>query len=79
MMNETNVPAPEAYHLPPTRYVPNSPLPLLVYRDVLPKPVTVESSQKFVEQHGWDRKVSNPGIYYGRGHQVGHDRYCMIG
>lgn len=50
MMNEANVPAPEAYYLPPTRYVPNSPLPLLVYRDVLPKPVTVESSQRFIEQ-----------------------------
>lgn len=54
MANST--PSPEVYFLPPTEYVPNSPLPLLVYRGALPQPVTAESCQAFVEKHGWSRK-----------------------
>ncbi|KAH6986463.1 hypothetical protein BKA56DRAFT_613833 [Ilyonectria sp. MPI-CAGE-AT-0026] len=78
-MNEANVPAPEAYYLPPTRYVPNSPLPLLVYRDVLPKPVTVESSQRFVEQHGWDRKGHVWEAFYKRHfHPNSHECYGVV-
>lgn len=57
LMMENNALAPEVYYLPATKYVPNSPLPLLVYRNALPKPLTVESAQEFVESHGWTRKV----------------------
>ncbi|KAH6873427.1 hypothetical protein B0T10DRAFT_533290 [Thelonectria olida] len=54
-VSERILPAPEAYTLPPTEYVPNSPMPYLVYRNVLPLPVTETSCQEFIEQHGWTR------------------------
>ncbi|RJE21480.1 hypothetical protein PHISCL_06175 [Aspergillus sclerotialis] len=47
---------PQTYILPPTPYAPNSPLPVLVYRKALPEPVTEESSQKFIEENGWERR-----------------------
>lgn len=55
------VSAPEAYILPPTAYVPNNPMPYLVYRNVLPQPITVESAQALIEQHGWGKAVSSGG------------------
>lgn len=48
---------PEQYILPPTPHVPNSPLPVLVYRNVLPPSLTVDSVQKFIERNGWKRQV----------------------
>lgn len=51
------MPQPETYLIPPTAYVPNSPLPVLVYRDVLPGPRTEASVQKFIQGNGWERKV----------------------
>lgn len=52
---------PEKYILPPTSYVPNSPLPVLVYRNVLPFPRTEQTVQDFIELHGWERKVGTDG------------------
>lgn len=50
----------ETYTLPPTPYVPNSPLPVLVYRNALPTPVTETSTQRFIEGNGWERQVCKP-------------------
>ncbi|RMJ26042.1 hypothetical protein PHISP_03069 [Aspergillus sp. HF37] len=46
----------ETYTLPPTPHVPNSPLPVLVYRNALPAPVTETSTQRFIEGNGWSRQ-----------------------
>lgn len=55
----TNGYVPEVHYLPPTDYVPNSPLPYLVYRNVLPMPVTEESCKAFIERNGWVKTVRN--------------------
>jgi uncharacterized protein YjlB len=57
-LDPESMPNPECHILPATKYVPNSPLPLLIYRDVLPKPITTKSCQEMIESHGWTRQVS---------------------
>jgi hypothetical protein len=32
-------------------------MPVLVYRNMLPMPRTVEVTQEFIESHGWARQV----------------------
>ncbi|KAL2863192.1 cupin domain-containing protein [Aspergillus lucknowensis] len=44
---------PEIYFCEPTRYVPNSQLPVLVYRDVLSKPYDEETIQTQLEGNRW--------------------------
>lgn len=48
---------PEQYPLPPTTHVPNSPLPALVYRNVLPTPHDAQSAQELCEGNGWEKRV----------------------
>jgi uncharacterized protein YjlB len=48
---------PEQYCLPPTKNVPNNPLPALVYRNVLPTPYTSDSAKQLCESHGWEKRV----------------------
>jgi hypothetical protein len=47
---------PEIHHLEPNAYAPNSELPVLVYRDVLPLPLTETTATTFLEGHGWERR-----------------------
>ena len=47
----------EHFVLPPTPYVPNNKLPVIVYRDVLPKPHSEESTTAFLEANKWEKKV----------------------
>ncbi|KAK5009375.1 hypothetical protein LTR16_004933, partial [Cryomyces antarcticus] len=44
---------PEKYFFTPTPYVPNSPLPALVYRNVLPENPTAESTRETLERNLW--------------------------
>jgi len=44
---------PETYFFTPTPHVPNSRLPVLVYRDVLPHSPTAESTRAAIEQNKW--------------------------
>jgi len=45
--------------LQPTPYVPNSPLPVLIYRDVLPGPRDEQSVTQFLTRHkAWEKGVS---------------------
>lgn len=48
---------PEQYFIPPTKYVPNSDLPVLVYRNVLPSPYEEVSTSQFLEAHNWEKGV----------------------
>lgn len=64
---EQAIAEPECYVLPPTKYVPNNPMPVLIYRNVLPHPRDEQTAQAFVEKHGWDRKVRQSGPYPLRG------------
>ncbi|KAJ3545676.1 hypothetical protein NM208_g2399 [Fusarium decemcellulare] len=46
-------PTPEVYHFAQTRSVPNSKLPVLVYRDVLPRPHNEKTIEEFLERNQW--------------------------
>lgn len=48
------IPSPETYFLQrPTPHVPNSPLPVLVYRSALPLNPTPESTCELIEGNNW--------------------------
>lgn len=49
---------PEEYHIRSTYYSPNNRLPVLVYRDVLPKPYDESTTTEFLTKNGWERRVS---------------------
>ncbi|KAJ4252761.1 hypothetical protein NW762_010667 [Fusarium torreyae] len=55
---QSEIAPPEQYVLPATKYCPNSKMPVLVYRNVLPSPRTPETAQAWVEKHGWLKQVS---------------------
>lgn len=44
---------PEVYTFAPTAHVPNSSLPVLVYRAVLPSDPTADSTRKVIERNRW--------------------------
>lgn len=53
----------ECYLLPPTEDAPNSRLPILVYRNVLPHPRTEETATEFLTTHRWERRVGHLPVY----------------
>ncbi|KAI1386434.1 uncharacterized protein F4822DRAFT_316371 [Hypoxylon trugodes] len=44
---------PETHYFEQTTLVPNSKLPVLIYRDVLPQPYSEEKTQAFLEKNQW--------------------------
>lgn len=48
---------PEQYFIPPTVNVPNSPLPALIYRNVLPAPPDRETAKVLCEANNWEKRV----------------------
>ena len=61
---DSNAPEPETYYCAQTPFVPNSRLPTLVYRDVLPRPHDEETTREFLEGNQWMRgvRVWNPTL-----------------
>lgn len=49
---------PDQFILQPTEHSPNSPLPILLYRNVLPQPYTEATTTKFLEANDWEKRVS---------------------
>jgi len=49
---------PEEYYLSKGVLVPNNRLPVLVYRDVLPRPVAREAARELCEMNHWEMRVS---------------------
>lgn len=47
----------ECYLLAPTNDVPNSQLPVILYRDVLPEPRNEETTTQFLTAYGWEKRV----------------------
>lgn len=52
-------PSVECYLLAPTNDVPNSQLPVILYRDVLPEPRNEETTTKFLTAYGWEKRVQD--------------------
>lgn len=44
---------PEQHFIPPNKHSPNSVLPVLIYRHVLPLPLSQERTTSFLEANGW--------------------------
>lgn len=56
-MTQVQTIQPEAYYLERGDLVPNNDVPALVYRDVLPKPVSPEPAQALCERNHWEKRV----------------------
>ena len=69
---------PETYTLQPTKFVPNSNLPVLVYRQVLPTPADVESTVQFLESHMWEKRGVWGMIKTHHYHSITHECYGIF-
>lgn len=56
-MTEMEPPHPEVYYLERGELVPNNDVPALVYRNVLPMPISPESAQALCEGNHWEKRV----------------------
>lgn len=56
----TMTPTPEVYYCSQTSFVPNSRLPVLLYRNVLPRPLSEETAKQCLEQNQWLHGVQSP-------------------
>ncbi len=77
--HNTMISEPETYYIAkPTPHVPNSPLPVLVYRSALPTNPTAESVRGAIEQNNW----LQGGVFkhYPRHqfHSVTHECYAVF-
>jgi uncharacterized protein YjlB len=71
-------PEPEIFYLPPTRYVPNSKLPVLVYRGVLGSSPTPESIRSQIEPNKWIRGGQWKTYPTAHFHSVSHECYAVF-
>jgi uncharacterized protein YjlB len=71
-------PEPEVFYLPPTRYVPNSKLPVLVYRGVLGSSPTPESIRSQIEPNKWIRGGQWKTYPTPHFHSVSHECYAVF-
>ena len=69
---------PEVYYISPTLYVPNSKLPVLVYRNCLPRPYTSSSTIEFLERHKWKCKGIWGEIKSPHYHATTHEAYGIF-
>lgn len=69
---------PETYHLSPTLHAPNSRLPILIYRSVLPASPDEDSVTEFLTSNKW-RKLGTWGhITYRHFHPNVHECYGVF-
>ncbi|KAL2011504.1 hypothetical protein VTN00DRAFT_4222 [Thermoascus crustaceus] len=69
---------PERFFVPPTAHAPNSPLPILLYRDVLPRPHGEASASAFLERNGWQKRGTWGAITTRHFHPNTHECYGII-
>ncbi|CAO2653917.1 Nn.00g106500.m01.CDS01 [Neocucurbitaria sp. VM-36] len=69
---------PETYFLKPNEYAPNNELPVLVYRDCLPLPLSEEKTKTFLESHAWVRKGTWGHIDVRHFHPNTHECYGIF-
>ena len=71
-------PTPEAYHFSPTPNVPNSILPVLIYRNVLPANPTAVSTRDALEEHFWLQGGVFKTYRAHHFHSVTHECYAIF-
>ncbi len=70
--------SPETYHLPPKPHIPSSPLPVLIYRSVLPFPITAKSTREYIEANRWMQGGSFGTYTKCHYHSVTHECYAVF-
>ncbi|RKK13783.1 hypothetical protein BFJ66_g16887 [Fusarium oxysporum f. sp. cepae] len=68
----------ECYLVPRTDDAPNSRLPILVYRDVLPQPRTEETATRFLTTHRWEKRGTWGHIAIRHFHPNSHECYGIF-
>lgn len=69
---------PETYFLEPTLYVPNSKLPVLIYRDCLGDSPTPESVQAQIEPNRWIKGGQWKAYPTAHFHSITHECYAVF-
>ena len=77
MASSEQVTLPEAYHLTPTEHVPNSALPVLVYRSVLPRPYSEASAVEALEKNQWTHGGTFKHFPTHHFHSITHECYAI--
>ncbi|KAL5342057.1 hypothetical protein BJX70DRAFT_386464 [Aspergillus crustosus] len=68
----------DTYLLPPTPHAPNSLLPVLHYRNVLPQPLNEETVTKFLTTHQWEKRGTWGHIPIRHFHPNSHECYGIF-
>ena len=71
-------PDPETYYLRPTQFVPNSKLPVLLYRGVLGDSPSPESIRSLIEPNKWIRGGQWKTYPTAHFHSVSHECYAIF-
>ena len=69
---------PEIYHFSPTSHVPNSRLPVLIYRSVLPAHPTAASTRDALEKNHWMQGGVFKTYRAHHFHSVTHECYAVF-
>ena len=69
---------PEVHYLKPNTCSPNSSLPVLIYRCVLPSPTTEESTTTLLTSHNWRKDGTWGHIDYRHFHPNVHECYGVV-
>ncbi|KAH0832725.1 hypothetical protein AYO21_00369 [Fonsecaea monophora] len=69
---------PETYYLGPNKHCPNNDMPVLIYRDCLPLPLSEAKTTEFLESHAWEKKGTWGHIAYRHFHPNTHECYGIF-
>ena len=69
---------PEIYYFTPTRFVPNSPLPVLIYRNVLRGENSEDSMKEKIESNHWMKGGTFKHYPTRHFHSVTHECYAAF-
>jgi uncharacterized protein YjlB len=69
---------PEAYYFAPTLHVPNSKLPALIYRKVLPPDPTASNTREMIERNNWLQGGVFKTYRAHHFHSVTHECYAVF-
>ncbi len=66
---------PEKYYLKPNKHAPNNDMPVLIYRECLPLPLSEPKVTEFLESHAWKKLGTWGHISQRHFHPNSHECY----
>lgn len=69
---------PETYLLKPNQHAPNSHMPVLIYRQCLPLPLSEEKAATFFASHAWEKRGAWGHIPQRHFHPNSHECYGVV-